>query len=116
TDISILSAPDLIGKVCWPHHVRPTYEFHSSDLAVIRKEIASLPLAKLSRIVAPSHYMARQIDSELPQVPQNQVTVVPNLVDTTSFYPGAAACKVLPTGRIPLIWVGRFDKGKGYRY
>ncbi len=114
--VSVLSAPDLIGKVSWPAHVRPVYEFHSSDMAVIKKEISTLALSKLSLITAPSAFMASRIRAELPTSPHIEVRVVPNLVDTTSFWSGTADRHVLPPGSTPLLWVGRFDKGKGYRY
>lgn len=112
---SILSAPELVDQVSWPPDLELTYEFHSSDLTVISKELRRLDTSKIDRVIAPSRYMADKILSLLSKSGSLDVEVVPNLVDTTSFYAAAPRTEMLPKELIPLVWVGRFDKGKGYR-
>lgn len=116
-DASFLSCPQIFNEVEAPVTTRIDYEFHSSDLQVIQNELGRLKLERAERIVTPSGHMASQLRPMLPLHLQPKVTVVPNLVDTNVFSRRTEeSTPEESSGGIPLIWVGRFDKGKGYRY
>lgn len=118
---SVLSAPQtvehLAGKV-------PTlrYEFHSSDLDVVRREISELSLDVVDEITAPSSFMAEHVEGLLPRVHRSKVSVEPNLIDAGTFrIDGSADFAEFSTDIAlrqsrPLVWVGRFDQGKGHRH
>ena len=113
--VSFLSCPDVLEKVEMPDGLLATYEFHSSDTSVISKELATLRRDKLAKIVVPSQAMAVVV-SQLSAAEPMPVEVVPNLIDPGSFHRGdnsPAPDITLPDN--PLVWVGRFDKGKAYR-
>lgn len=116
--ISFLSTPELAVKASWPVGPTVNYEFHSSDLNVITKEIAALKLERIDHVVAPSKFMADQIAPLLPEGDSHKITTVPNLVDRRIFHPRNKARHAFVydfNGKIPLVWLGRFDKGKSYR-
>lgn len=116
--ISFLSTPDLTEKASWPDGPTVNYEFHSSDLNIITKEIGNLKLDRINHVVAPSQFMADQIAPLLPENHADKVTTVPNLVDQRIFHPprdGEQPSLYDFDGKIPLVWLGRFDKGKSYR-
>lgn len=120
-EISVLSHPKLANFLATRTEASVTYEFHSSDLKVIGREIEALDLRELSIVAAPSKTMAEQITSLLPRRFQSRVRVIPNLVDSTVFYSdGSPKLPFSKTGvgadAVPLVWVGRFDEGKGFRY
>ncbi|MFA4929816.1 MAG: glycosyltransferase [Patulibacter sp.] len=118
---SVLSSPStvehLAGKVPLLR-----YEFHSSDLDIVRAEIGKLALSHIDEISAPTQYMAEHVSGLLPRSERSKVLVVPNLVDTGTFHPdgpsdfGAASADAMTQDGTPLVWVGRFDKGKGHRH
>lgn len=113
---SFMSCPNIFNEVKVPNRTRVDYEFHSSDLQVIQKELDQLNLDNAERIVVPSAHMASQLQPMVPVKHQAKIAVEPNLVDKRIFHPDNS---IVPTGdehRIPLVWVGRFDRGKGYRY
>lgn len=122
TEASVLSNPSAVGFFADALNVYLRYEFHSSDMRVVKSEIDRLPLRRVDEFVVPSNYMAQRVESLGNAHIARRLTVVPNLVDTTVFGPNGpseffeydergASC-----GMKPLIWVGRFDKGKGYTY
>ncbi|WP_156125261.1 hypothetical protein [Kocuria sp. ZOR0020] len=115
-DVSFLSCPDIVTKLTVPSEVKIDYEFHSSNMTIVADEISNLELSKLNRLIVPSVYMATQLEPLLPTDHVDQVTVVPNLVDTSVFTFDEALEEPAQISSRPLIWVGRFDKGKGYRY
>lgn len=117
---SVLSAPAVVAQLAGRvRHLR--YEFHSSDLTIIKNEIDKLDTASLDEISVPTRYMAQHVRALLPISARRKLNVLPNLVDHGTFRPEGAAVfaeesdQVLHQG-IPLIWVGRFDKGKGHRH
>lgn len=114
--ISVLSAPDVASKIEYPKDAEVAYEFHSSNISIIENELTSLDLSQISTIVAPSEYMAEQIRTVLPSGRENSVEVVPNLVDPTIFFAAPPSTNYLTGNQHPLLWVGRFDREKGYRY
>ncbi|ATG50892.1 hypothetical protein CFK38_04635 [Brachybacterium vulturis] len=112
--VSVIASPETVEKTELPEMTPLVYEFHSSNMEIIAREIDALAFNKLDRIVAPTRFMAQKIASSLPARSKVQTDVQPNLVDSTSFYAGPARLHQLDPVRIPLIWIGRFDKGKGF--
>lgn len=113
---AFLSCAKLFNEVKIPKEVRVDYEFHSSDLKVIQKELDEIDLDRAERIVTPSAYMASQLQPMVSLQHQSKITVEPNLVDRSIFRKRESLEVVENARGIPLVWVGRFDKGKGYRY
>lgn len=114
---SFLSCPDVFNEIQVSRTTRTDYEFHSSDLQVIQNELDNLKLDNADRIVTPSEYMASQLRPMVAKHLQLKVAVEPNLVDTSIFCAqDEDSTRTDSSHRIPLVWVGRFDKGKGYRY
>ncbi|WP_419404240.1 hypothetical protein, partial [Micrococcus sp. F3Y] len=66
-------------------HVAVTYEFHSSSIPVIEKELGALELDRLAAVVVPSQIMAREIQPLLPRRLRFRLAVEPNLVDVETF-------------------------------
>lgn len=114
--ISILSSPEVASKAEYPKDAQVVYEFHTSNMKIIERELKQLDLSKVSSIAAPSTYMSDQIRGILPPGSANPVEVVPNLVDRSIFFAGPPVTSYLADGSHPLLWVGRFDREKGYRY
>lgn len=120
-EISVLSHPESANFLSEYSEIPVVYEFHSSNMEIIAKEIEKLNLSNLAAICAPSEVMCAQIKEKLPQKIQYRLSVRPNLIDRTVFNDssGVQQFKQLSEeddGRIPLIWVGRFDQGKGIRH
>lgn len=119
--VSILSAPAFVEPLAGRVPLL-RYEFHSSDLAVVKKEIDHINFAQVDEILAPTQYMVGQICNLLPHIHRSKLRVEPNLVDANTFTTEGDADFYLPSagnerpGGIPLVWVGRFDNGKGYRH
>lgn len=120
-EISVLSHPNTANLIAEDPNALVTYEFHSSDMDVIKDELKSLEISNMARIAAPSPTMVEQIAGLLPGRFKPRVQLVPNLVDVSVFTPDGStrlkrAFDEFGDESIPLVWVGRFDKGKGYRY
>lgn len=119
--VSVLSAPAFVEALAGLVPLL-RYEFHSSDLSVIKSEIAQINFAQVDEILAPTQHMVGQITNLLPHIHRGKLGVEPNLVDERTFTPNGDANFYSPAshnqvpGGIPLIWVGRFDNGKGYRH
>lgn len=112
--ISIIASPGTVEKVDLPDGAPLVYEFHSSNMEIVQREVEALDFSMVQRVIAPTSFMADKISRILPARVRAPVEVVPNLVDSTSFYPGSPEANLLTAGKRPLIWVGRFDKGKGF--
>lgn len=118
SEVSVLSAPDVL-EICeqYPDPL-VAYEVHSSDLSVVKRELESLASSRVDELRVPSEFMANQLQSIIPNRLKRKVIVVPNLVDHSVFGPDGSSelgDVTLPRSAAPLVWVGRFDKGKGYR-
>lgn len=118
--VSVLSYPSIVKRIAsLANHIR--YEFHSSDMNVNRREIASLDLNLVDEFTAPTNFMIRSIESVLPPHQWRKLRMLPNLVDSKTFSRTGPSdfyregTRTQPAG-IPLVWVGRFDDGKGYRH
>lgn len=121
-EISVLSHPKTANLLSENPEVALTYEFHSSDPKIVEREINDLNLDQLARITAPTPQMTRIIEKFLPARIRPRVHVKANLVDTLLFSEQGASDFFakshfeIDKNAIPLLWVGRFDNGKGYRY
>ncbi|WP_440220150.1 glycosyltransferase family 4 protein [Dietzia sp. MNB45] len=121
-EISVLSHPATANLLSVELGHSVTYEFHSSDLSVIEREINALEVFRIAKIVAPSGYMAGLIEGMLPESVKSRIEMRPNLVDRHCFSPDGRADFFdgskfkADSSSIPLVWVGRFDLGKGYQF
>lgn len=114
--VHFLSCPEIAVHTADIENGERIYEFHSSDMKVIRGELELLSETAVHKIIAPSTYMVNRIRIALPGDWQLPVEREPNLVDTGIFHrKDERATPALASPRRPLIWVGRFDKGKAYR-
>lgn len=120
TTVSVLSYPIIVKRLAGTaDHIR--YEFHSSDMAVNEREINNLELDSVDEITVPTSFMANSIESILPPHQRRKLRTLPNLVDANIFSRNGAIdfyddANTEPTGKVPLVWVGRFDDGKGYKH
>lgn len=95
------------------------YEFHSSDMSVLKSELDELDMSRVDEVRVPSNFMANRLLTVCSSRVSNRLTVVPNLVDNQVFNEAGETDffdrgNLLNSGQIPLVWVGRFDKGKGF--
>lgn len=120
--VHVLSAPKIANALVENPDAVVIYEFHSSSMPVVEQEIDILDIDKMSEIVVPSDAMRMKIGERVPRRILSRLSVVPNLVDKRVFRADGAADFFdndphFATGnRRPLVWVGRFDKNKGYQY
>lgn len=114
--ISLLSDPRALNSSRFVDVAKVSYELHSSNMPIVRKELHEIDPGKCGRLIVPSAYMAQRIqgDAELPD--GLVVEVRPNLVDQRLFHGGEASTSFFAEGVIPLVWVGRFDKDKGVKH
>ncbi|GAA2551283.1 glycosyltransferase involved in cell wall biosynthesis [Neomicrococcus aestuarii] len=120
-EISVLSAPEIANELSALEQNAVHYEFHSSDMGIIENEIKILELDRLAAIHAPSQVMLDKIRDLLPRRTWKRLTVLPNLVDTTNFTVDGPASFFEnsgfdDSGKIPLLWIGRFDSGKAFAH
>ncbi|MCK7678500.1 glycosyltransferase [Corynebacterium sp. CCM 9186] len=119
--VSVLSSPKVANYIGELVECGVDYEFHSSDLDVVSREINELDFRFVNSIVVPSQYLADQVGGLLPPIARGRVRVVRNCVDSQIFNthdsgaPRSIDSRNFGEG-IPLVWVGRFDSGKGYAY
>lgn len=120
--IHVLSSPKAANILTEISEIPVEYEFHSSDLAIIAKEIKELKCDRIARFVTPTRYMAGKVRDLLPARVSERLSVKSNLVDDQVFAEEGCATYFQYSRfledrvGIPLLWVGRFDKGKGYKY
>ncbi|OFK64503.1 glycosyltransferase family 4 protein [Corynebacterium sp. HMSC074A09] len=120
--VHVLSSPKIANALVENPDAVVIYEFHSSSMPVVEQEISILDIDKMSEIVVPSDAMRIQIGERLPRRILSRLSVVPNLVDKRVFRTDGAGDffdrdqNFTTRNRRPLVWVGRFDKNKGYQY
>ncbi|HEY9470068.1 MAG TPA: glycosyltransferase family 4 protein [Propionibacteriaceae bacterium] len=115
-DVSITSLPEFASSVAKSTNVPVHYEFHTSTVDVIQKELERLDLNAISGIRVPSAYLADMVMQELPVSSRGLVEVVPNDIDHEVFEPTGSTMRAhLGPKDLPLVWIGRFDRGKNYR-
>jgi len=118
--VSVLSHPATANVLSALDHVAVTYEFHSSSIPVIEKELGALELDRLAAVVVPSQIMAREIQPLLPRRLRFRLAVEPNLVDVETFAgQGSAQFRAASGSRdgrhtIPLLSTRRVDPGTAH--
>lgn len=122
-DIHVLSSPDLANLLSSDETLSINYEFHSSNMTVVEKELAKLELDRISVIQVPSEQMKNWVSERVINRLRRRIEVTPNLVDNHLFSTDGTADffdHVWPSSteekKRPLVWVGRFDRDKGYQY
>lgn len=121
-EIRVLSQPTIANHLSKNDSNAIIYEFHSSDMGVVESELKQLDLDRLAEIVVPSEDMASQISPRLKPRLRARLRVEENLIDTQNFnsvleprfFPELQSGREM--AKKPVVWVGRFDKGKGVAY
>lgn len=112
SSVRITSLPKVVGEL-GDTGAEVIYEFHSSDHNVIQHELDILDITKVHKIAAPSQFLADVVRSKLRGGQRDKVTVIPNLIDGVTFAEdGHVPPLNISADLIPLVWIGRLDKGK----
>lgn len=116
-EVRVTSLPLAIPIIAKGNIGKLAYEFHSSSLDVLAREIEEIDFSLVHEVWTPSLYLSEIVDSMLPENSVDGATVVKNLVNVDNFSPEGplASLENLPEGKVPLVWVGRLDKGKNYK-
>ena len=120
--VHVLSTPKIANALVENPDVVAVYEFHSSNMTVVEQELKELDIDKMSQIAVPSEMMKLKIGERLPRRTLSRLIVVPNLVDHHVFSQNGPSDffdrdpKFTEESLRPIVWVGRFDKDKGYQY
>lgn len=120
--VNVLSHSQTANLLSESNDLAVTYEFHSSDMNVVKREIGELNLDRLAAITAPTTQMVKSISNFMPARLKPRMQVLTNLVDSALFAEDGEASFFansrfeIDENSIPMVWVGRFDKGKGYVY
>lgn len=115
-EVRITSLPEIANALLDIDSSKVVYEFHSSTESIIKHELSILNLDKLESIIVPSAYLADLVRSMIPVDLSIRLQVVENLVDDKIFFQGQDASSWSFDDRaVPLVWIGRFDKGKNPR-
>lgn len=110
-EVRLTSFPKLAA--CVPEGIKLIYEFHSSDEQVLQNEISLLDTDRVDEFWVPSRFLKEVVDTFLHQKTDKSSIVVSNIVDKTTFKPHSVEMPgALKENTIPIVWVGRFDKGK----
>lgn len=106
------SLPALLGKIS---DVKIIYEFHTSSLDIIKKELEEISLDYVDEIWVPSNYLKTIVQGSLSTL--KEIKVVRNLANTEVFNKVSKSKFefTFPSDEIPIFWIGRFDKGKNYK-
>lgn len=110
-EIRLTSLPKLTA--CIPAGMKLVYEFHSSDERTLQNEISLLDADRVDEFWVPSNFLKDVVDVFLHQKTDKSSIVVNNLIDETTFKlrPVEMLGSLKPND-IPIVWIGRFDKGK----
>lgn len=120
--VHVLSTPKIANALVKASDVAVVYEFHSSNMTVVGEELKELDVDKMSQIAVPSEVMRLKIGERLPRRILARLIVTPNLVDHRVFSSEGPSDffdrdpKLADSTLRPIVWVGRFDKDKGYQY
>lgn len=110
--VRVTSLPKIVTRLV-KSKAEIVYEFHSSDEKVIQRELLELDLELVSKITTPSEFLAEVVRGYMPVGKRGMVEVLPNLVDESVFTStGFVPPLVSEPGAVPLVWIGRLDKGK----
>ena len=109
---SLSTIPALLKRVSLSKII---YEFHTSSLDIIKRELNELSLNSVDEIWAPSLYLKSMIESNLDL--NKSVKVVRNLANPYIFSSESEPSEKyqFPSDEVPIFWIGRFDKGKNYK-
>lgn len=114
-EIRITSQPELASQLSRKLTNKVVYEFHTSTLAIIDKELAALDVESLRAIQTPSRWLTQAVTRRVEHRWASKCTTVPNLVDGNMFHKKVESAQMtIGDGAIPLLWIGRFDKGKNF--
>lgn len=120
SEISILSSPEAVAALIDIEDLAVVYEFHSSNEDIVKSEISKIDVDKLALVRTPSEENAVMVRRNLPKRVQYRLQVHPNQLDTVAFSPDGSAdffeYATSVSGEVPVVWVGRVDKQKGFHY
>ncbi len=111
-EVRITSLPKLVKAVSESGVRKIIYEFHTSTEKVIESEISECDLPLVSEFWVPSAYLREVVVQLLPYEHHDKVQVRPNIVNKNIFSIKDDIDDVRVFEGVPLLWVGRFDKGK----
>lgn len=115
-EVRVTSIPDVANALLEIDPSKVVYEFHSSTEKIIEQELSKLNIEKLEKIIVPSAHLYELVSSMMPSEHAVFISVVENVVDSTIFFQGQpTGTWEFGEGTIPLVWIGRFDKGKNPR-
>lgn len=114
-EVRITSMPNEPASIRKIFHGRIVYEFHTSTKEIIERELEALDLECVDEIWTPSAWLRNVVIRRLDEANAQKCRTVPNLIDHNIFHPDVpAVSKILDEGCVPILWIGRFDKGKNY--
>lgn len=115
SEIRITSLPELTHYIPEAFSgAKIIYEFHTSSLDVIEREVNNLKITTISEIWVPSLYLKNIIQGFIRK--DININVVPNIVNIEVFDPQKTVQDIFfPKNSRPIFWVGRLDKGKNYK-
>jgi glycosyltransferase involved in cell wall biosynthesis len=116
-EVRVTSLPLAVPILAKSNVAKIVYEFHSSSLDVLAREIGDIDFSLVTEVWTPSKYLKEIVDSMLPAICAGGANVIKNLVNVENFNSKGPVASLdnLPTDRIPLVWVGRLDKGKNFK-
>lgn len=113
--VRITSLPEAAMRLAVSLPDRVVYEFHSSTVGIVESELKRLDIDSLEAIQTPSDWLTHLVTRRLTSAQASKCITVPNLVDRDTFNPSVTPeDRHLGDGLVPLLWVGRFDKGKNF--
>lgn len=112
-EVRLISAPQVGALLPPALDTKIVYEFHTSTSEIIDREVAEIDVAQIDEFYVPSDFTRKQVMAFLPSDLRSKVSVVPNLIDERIFAVSGPALVPFPEEScIPILWVGRLDKGK----
>lgn len=111
-EIRITSLPKIVKPVFDAGAKKIIYEFHTSAEKVIESEVKECELSLVTEFWVPSLYLKNVVAQILPSSCRDKILVQPNIVNKNIFSENFPIEESRYFEGIPLLWVGRFDKGK----
>lgn len=114
--VSILNLPEVANGVAADAGDRLVFEFHSSDVPWIEREIAQLDLGLVGRLAVPSEQMLDVLSADLDPDVAALLDVIPNDLGPDVFTPEGEKASfdgVFGAASRILVWVGRLEWKKG---
>lgn len=114
-EVRVTSMPEAATMLAESLPGKVVYEFHSSTVAIVESELSRLNLEALKIIQTPSDWLTNVVSRRVTRDQTKKCVTVPNLVDRDTFNASVSpADRHLPEGAVPILWIGRFDKGKNF--